>query len=297
MARSSSSPLRFHEGQACDLVLREIERRTGLSRKALRSPEADGDPDPVDFAVDIGGITYAVEHTGIEPFAGHIHFSAQGGTHIDPIIAAVQGRLPTEDHYELQLPLGVLQGLRGYRLRSVQRALADLVVGTAPALRRAPAGRYITPVSRLRVPGAEFTVVLHRLERWANQPPFSISHVVDSSLEAQREQRLWETCDRKFGKLAAWRRKANARAVLVLEQNDIQLTNPEVVWIAYERAEQRFEERPDEVWLVVAVVDDMWWGVPLRVDGQDYYEAAVHDRWPEYRPADLEDLSGIARRG
>ncbi len=289
--RRSASPLKFNEGRCCDLVIREIERRSGGVRNQLRSPEAQGDPHPVEFVVEVGADVYAIEHTGIEPFAGHIHLTAQSHTHIEPIVAALAGRLPPDDHYELQLPVGALQGLRGRALRAAQTVLADFVAAIAPSLHLAPPGRYVTPVIQHTVPGLPFSVQVHRVSRFGRQPQFSVTHVLDSSLEARREERLLEACARKFPKLAAWREKAAARTVLVLEQNDIQLTNPDLVWAAYAQAEQRFAERPDEVWLVMTVIDDLWWGVPLRIDDCNYYATAVADRWPEYDPATLNDLT------
>lgn len=295
--RTSTSPLAFHEGKVCDAVIREIERREGQARQSLWSPEQNGDADPVEFVLDIGTQKYAVEHTGIEPFAGHIHMSAQAITHVEPIVAAITGRLPTSDHYELQIPAGAMRLLRGKALGVVQTALADFVIATAPSLPLAQPGRYVTPVVKHSVPGVPFPVMLHRVTTLGIKPPFSVTHVVDgATLETQREERVREACERKFPKLAAWGRKANARTVLVLEDNDIQLTNPELVWAALEKAEATLVERPDEVWLVMTIVDDLWWCAPLRIDGRDYYTTAVEDRWPEYDPATLVDLSAVSLR-
>lgn len=98
MPRTSTSPLTFHEGKACDAVIRELERRNGALRSNLWSPELQGDADPVEFVFDIGSTLFAIEHTGIEPFAGRIHMSAQAGTHVEPIVAAVTDHLPMSDH-------------------------------------------------------------------------------------------------------------------------------------------------------------------------------------------------------
>ena len=233
--RSSSSPLTFNEGKACDAVIREIERRKNATRLNIWSPEQRGDPDPIEFVFDIDEETYALEHTGIEPFAGHIHLSAQAGTHVDPIVKSVTHRLPTADHYELHLPAGALRPFRGKALQNVQRALADFVIAIAPTLPLAQPGRYVTPVAKHIVPDVPFEVSVHRNSTLGIQPPFSVIHLVDGSLETQRENRIREACARKFPKLAAWRAKAGARTVLVLEDNDIQLTNPELVWHAYMR--------------------------------------------------------------
>ena len=41
----------FHEGKACDAVIRVLEAREGQSRRDVRSPEKDRDPDKKGFAV------------------------------------------------------------------------------------------------------------------------------------------------------------------------------------------------------------------------------------------------------
>jgi hypothetical protein len=178
----------------------------------------------------------------------------------------------------------------------VQQALSDFVIGVAPTLPLAQPGRYVTPVVKHTVPGVPFEVSVHRESTLGIQRPFAVVHLVDSSLEQKREDRIREACARKFPKLAAWRAKAGARTVLVLEDNDIQLTNPERVWQAYLQAESGFTDRPDEVWLVMTMVDELWWACPLRIDDRDYYANATAERWPEYDSAKLDDLSALARR-
>ncbi len=75
----------------------------------------------------------------------------------------------------------------------------------------------------------------------------------------ERKARLREACARKFPKLAAWKREAGARTVLVLEDNDIQLSNPQVIYDAHASVEREFSERPDEVHVVTTIVEPTWW--------------------------------------
>ncbi len=39
----------FHEGKACDAVIRVLEARKGKSRRDVRSREKDGDPAPIEL--------------------------------------------------------------------------------------------------------------------------------------------------------------------------------------------------------------------------------------------------------
>jgi hypothetical protein len=62
--------LRFNEGKACDAILRRLE-----------------------LACEIGDRLFAIEHTGIEPFAGHMQLEAEPGVHFRPIETMVAGHL------------------------------------------------------------------------------------------------------------------------------------------------------------------------------------------------------------
>jgi hypothetical protein len=272
-----------------------LERRAGEQRNRLWSPEQAGDPDPVEFAFSLGRIDYVIEHTGIEPFAGHIHLSAQAKTHIQPIIDQVAHRLPAGDHFELQLPVGALRDLDRRSLKLAQHALAEFVVEVAPSVKAVPFGRTSSRFGIHTTAGVPFAFSVQRATPRGKLPAFSISHVVDGSLEDQREARIAAACAKKFPKLVAWKAKAGARTVLVLENNDIQLTNEDLVWQALEKVEQDFADRPDEVWLVMTLTDDLWWCVPIRIDGRAYYTTAVEDRWPECDPSTLDDLSMLLR--
>jgi hypothetical protein len=86
--------LRFNEGKACDAILRRLEAREGARRTNLRSPERERHPAPVELACEIGDRLFAIEHTGIEPFPGHMQLEAEAGVNFRPIEAMVAGRLP-----------------------------------------------------------------------------------------------------------------------------------------------------------------------------------------------------------
>jgi hypothetical protein len=60
---------RFHEGKACDAVIRHIETRDNGTLQNLRSPEKEGDTAPIELTCSIGGQLFAFEHLGSK-FAG-----------------------------------------------------------------------------------------------------------------------------------------------------------------------------------------------------------------------------------
>jgi hypothetical protein len=55
------SKMVFHEGKACDAVIRRLEVRAGSSRTRLSSPEAERHVWPLEFTCEIGGQLYAIE--------------------------------------------------------------------------------------------------------------------------------------------------------------------------------------------------------------------------------------------
>jgi len=126
--------LRFNEGQACDAVLQHLERRAGAARSALRFPDKEGHAAPVELVCTIGDQLYAMEHTGIEPFEGHMRGNAEDDRLIQPIVAGVVGRLPPDEEFQLQIPAGAMEGLRVREVATVQRLLIDWIVASAPSL-------------------------------------------------------------------------------------------------------------------------------------------------------------------
>jgi len=57
----------FHEGKACDAVLRRIEAREMAVRRDVIFPEREHHAGPVELICNIGAQKYAVQHTIIEP--------------------------------------------------------------------------------------------------------------------------------------------------------------------------------------------------------------------------------------
>ena len=218
--------LSFNEGKVCDAVVRHLEERAGASRANLRWPEDEGHPHPVEIAFMINGNLFALEHTGIEPFKGHVQMDA------------------------------------------------GWVRATAPTV---PARRYAdyrkTSVGPATVPGVPFPVSLYRFEP-ALVPGhhFQLTHLVKNG-DQQRKDRIREAVERKFPKLAAWKRDANARTILVLEDNDIQLTNQAIVTETYLPLAMGRADRPDETYLVASCIDP-WHAWPILIGDKSYFNFA-----------------------
>jgi len=132
----------FHEGKACDAVIRVLEAREGESRRDVRSPEKDGDPAPIELTCRIGDRVFAFGHTGIEPFAGHVKFEAEAQRHFGPIRDLLAGKLAPHDVFELHMPAMATQGMRKRELEQIQSALATWIEETAPTIKAVPYASY-----------------------------------------------------------------------------------------------------------------------------------------------------------
>ncbi len=215
---------------------------------------------------------FAFEHTGIEPFAGHVKFEAEAPRHLDPIRDMLAGKLPPNDVFELHMPAMAMQGKRKREIEQIQIALAAWIEATAPTIKAVPYASYARSVQEVTPPGVPFEVSLHRFLPAAPVPGhFQIKHQIRGNLEEAREDRLREACAKKFPKLEAWRQKTGARTVLILEDNDLQLTNPQRVFDVLTQVENTIAGKPDEVHLVGTFIDNPWYVHALRIDNHTYY--------------------------
>jgi hypothetical protein len=157
----------------------------------------------------------------------------------------------------------------------------------------ADAAGAVHAIQSVQPPGVPFEVSLHRRKTVIPPDRFQISHTV-TDLESARELRIQKACASKFPKLDAWRSSSGARTVLVLEDNDIQLTNPQNVFDTLKAVEREFSNRPDEIYLVCTVI---WYVCALRVDDRDYYTLCGADQClTEVDANSLSDLTGRPRR-
>jgi hypothetical protein len=284
------NPLRFNEGKACDAVLRHLERRDGATRTRMRFPDNEGHSAPVELVCTIGDRLYAIEHTGIEPFEGHMQGNAENERLIQPIVAGVAGRLPPNEEFQLQMPTGAMEALRGRDVSAVHRRLIDWIIESAPSLWIPPRGRMDTQVQATHIPAVPFPVKLYRLQSRIFQGKLNVVHAV-SNVESQRLKRITTALKKKMPKLAAWQRDAGARTVLVLEENDIQLTNHEVVTKAVLKAEETLGRAADEIYVVSTSITP-WHLYFVRVGDHSCLELSDSEEWSwDADPAQLLPLT------
>lgn len=281
---------RSNEGKACDAVLRDIEARAGATRRDLIFPEKTHSVGPVELVCTVGTQRFAFEHTRIEPFAGHIQLEAEAKRHFEPITTRVAAQLPAESRFELEIPVGAMLGLNDRAARPIQDALVHWILATAPGLPAAFPGRRIMPIQKVTPTGVPFAVTLDRWPREDFPFPFVIRHRVEGDVESGRFQRLENAYQKKIKKLQPWKADG-AKAILILEEDDIFLTNHFNVADALAKVEASRAGRPDEVYLL-SVFSSMWLIARLRIGDQTLYDLPIDDRFWEVQPSRLIDVTG-----
>lgn len=295
---------RYNEGKAIDAVLRRIEAREGTIRlDDGRSPDDLKDPDVqrrVDYVCTIGDQLFAFEHTGIEPFPDHIKMEVDNGALFGPVVARLDGKRSDGEFWELHVPVDASVGLTAARARQVGELLIKWIEDYSadfPLVRYGD--RFVNPHHGETTADVPFPFSLHR---WsldglgsADGPSplsgrFWVKYFVAADLATARVDRLKRVCADKFPKLAVWKRDSDAKTVLILEENDISLTNHQLVADAMARAEAGVVDPPDEIFVVSTHnLQSSWWVTCLRRDGATYYDDG--ERFHEYDPAALRQLT------
>jgi hypothetical protein len=279
----------------CEAIVRRLERQANAPRSGLRWPEQERHPFPVELAFSIANQLYALEHTGIEPFAGHVQMDAEAERHFVPITNALKDALGTDAVFELVIPANVFRGRKMPEIRRLQEALIAGVKTAAPTLPKRRYADYRGTGGAVSMEGVPFPVLLYRFEP-ALVPGhhFQIKHMVSNGDQA-RLDRMTQAVEDKFPKLHAWKRDHNARTILVLEDNDIQLTNQAIVTEAFVPLAMARTDRPDETYLVASCMDP-WHAWPILIDGTTYFELAERDGADVGWEIDQRALTSLTKR-
>jgi hypothetical protein len=263
--------LNFNEGKACDAIIHYLEKRENAYRVDVQSPEDDHHVFPVELTFKLRDKLFALEHTGIEPFAGHVQLEAEADRHLGPVETKLRGFIDSSSVFEVGLPAKALQGRPMREIHAIQDSIAAWIVATAPTLPIKRYGDYRGRPPAVNPPGVPFPMSLVRFETVGIAGRVQFRHILKGNVEEARKDRIEEACKRKFPKLAAWKRASNARTVLVLEENDMQLTNHIIVAETYLPIALSRDDRPDETYLI-STSNDPWYGVPILIDESSYFD-------------------------
>jgi hypothetical protein len=113
-----------------------------------------------------------------------------------------------------------------------------------------------------------------RFDGLRDQPGrFQLKHLARTS-DQGRELRIQRTCDDKFPKLASWNVSDHARTILVLEDNDIQLTSPSIVAETFLPIALARTDTPDETYMAATYMSP-WYAWPILVNGLTDFDLAA----------------------
>ena len=261
MRAQRSTPFSGLSNRAIVRSARTMAGRQTTSRTGTRCGEFD-------YVCTVGQLLYAFEHTGIEPFSNQIQLEVHSRKLFGPIVERFDHRADQE-FWELHVPVEASAGLTGGEVGRVQDAFIKWIKANARRIPIAPLyEQYANPSLGESTAGVPFRFSLHRASLPSNSPlcgrimrrPFA-----PANLEQQRAARLQIACQRKFPKLVKWKQDSCARTVLVLEEDDLSLTNHFRVADALVPAEAARPDAPDEVFLLSTCIEQTWWVICLRM--------------------------------
>lgn len=292
-----------NEGKACDAVLKVLEARTGYVRRDISFPEKEQIDPPVELRVRLGEQGFGFEHTRLEPFEGQIAGDTKFAQFIRPVTEKLSGTLPKPGLYRVWFPLNANLKAKGTDLPQFQSKFIDWVCETAAAFHtehptvptKEESWRGITQRVSESPPDFPFEVSLHRELHWArsgiHDGVLLAARVLSEKddLESLRAERLQRTLTKKCPKLKRCK-EDGARTVLVLEDNDMILSNYGLIHDALTKLLATNSDLPDEIHLVTTSVQE--WDVrTLYCDGD---MGPVDDR-TDFDSAYLIDITGSER--
>jgi hypothetical protein len=280
----------FNEAKACDAIIRHIEARSKAPRSNLRLHDRHPQHDRrIELTFEIGSNLYAMEHTGIEPFSDFMRMNQDSDRLFGPVERSVSSALSPNEILEVHIPLGALTDLPNRDLERIQDAMIRHIIAVAPSVPVRSYADYIGDVKPVIPQGVPFPVTVYRFDSLGLPPRCKIVHRAPPNREALRAERLRLTCEKKFPKLAAWKAANNARTILVLEDNDIQLTNTQTVADAFLPIAMARADRPDETYMLMTCAEP-WYAWPILIDNVSYFDLAQR-----YHPVRLEiDPAGLS---
>jgi hypothetical protein len=178
---------------------------------------------------------YAVEHTRLESYDGQIENEAKLRRLTLPVREFLVGRL--RGSHVLTVRISETQAAR-VKFEDAHREIIELTLQAAPKLKDEET--IVLPSTRL-----PFTVQLHR--RHGNSGSHVAVHcLIEGEGEDLRLQRMRRALNDKCPKLSAW--SADGRtSILILEANDIQLSNASLAFHAFRDAVTERSDQPDVV--------------------------------------------------
>lgn len=242
--------------------------RSGGEVEIRAVPERDDRTNPAVELITADAVgTLAIEHTLIEPYPGQIQDNHQVRPYAETLPTMLAGRLPAGSRFDLNLDVGVVNGIKP--TQETLGAIAEWAVATAPLLEDGRPGIGGRHMAKGVPPDTPFPITLARWPRHVDDvlPELSIGWWRPPDLEERRRERLFVALRKKLPKLTAAEMEGH-RGVLVIESDDIQLSNSVDIRVALLAAATEVED-PLPSWIVCwEQVGESAYVSTLRSDGE-----------------------------
>jgi hypothetical protein len=274
---------RIEQGRCCEAVIRIFEKLIGSNRKELCLPDTvNRRTKDIEVFVRIGATKLAIEHTLIEPFEHFLKSNHDFGrfkSELDQLVPPC--KIPASHGFQLCVPGMAFNRKNKECLVAATWAIADFVIANMPVLANPPAEDRSIPLSIVEgIMAARHGDVSVSHTAWQQlgdlrlrqRPPMSIPLESDgvrvilgimqnprpsqigklriigivNDIEAKRQERVRKALESKREKLEKYKREG-CRTVLILESNDIALTNDEVVFEALTAAMPCVDVASDDI--------------------------------------------------
>jgi len=275
-----------NQGKCCDAALQILEERESATRSDLTFPEKEHHPAPVELVCMIGSTRYALEHTKIEAYPEQMQDSTHFTDALEHLETSLTDVLPTHAWYMLVVPVNSFKDRTSKKAEAIGEKVSEWVIRTAQLLH--PSGRQMQSLTE-NIDGVPFQLTLQATIGIPDlYGKLSIARSAPADLETLRASRIEQMLVRKLPKLQAWANDGT-HTVLILESEDIALTNHQVVLEALKLCLPAQSFCPDYIFFVYAIGSS--WIVQTLISERPF--PTLPYRWWSYREFKASELSNL----
>jgi hypothetical protein len=285
-----------NETKVCEFVVRQLEAKFGGLRKCLTYPERNKIGSPVDRRFEIGNQYFSVEHKIVESFSQQIGTSINFSKFILPLETALLNQLPKTGTYDLIFHWDMVPRLKPKEIAGVQ---SDLIAWVIDQSSKFLIDQPIVKARNIKPNGSsqfanfvakQLKVTLRRNLHWARSDKFdgrlSFSRIAPEPLEDHRTKLILDTLKENCLKLGK-KSHVGEYTVLILEDQDMALSNHHLVTEAIQTSDFKIEELPDEIIFADTTIEDNWYFISIYRQGVFLPDAEMLNYFIEVDPSVL----------
>lgn len=260
-----------NETRICEAIIQLLEFRLGKTLTKRSSPEDDRSAPPVEMLLEFGRLKFAIEHTLVESFPSQIYTDIIA-QRLEAAMHNLQSKFKRNSDriYYLSFPADITELAKADRLKNFIQELTSRVDAAAETLdfelaklEKSPWGENVRTTICIQDIDVELQLTTKRRPKTHIGGSIILSRYAPKNLEAARLTRIQTALKNKLPKLQHCKTKGY-KTILVLEDQDMQLSNSSLICDAVRRSEST-SKLPDEI---------------LCVDtcsGKDWYFGAIYN--------------------